>query len=331
MLTSYEKGEYEPSPLTVARLAEVLKFPVEFFSGPDLDEPPLYGASFRALSSLTARQRDQALSSGALALALADWINEQFELPLPDVPRLQGVDAETAAEAVRNEWGLGERPIHNMIHLLESRGVRVFSLSEECLTVDAFSFWRDEVPYVFLNTMKSAEHGRMDASHELGHLVMHWRHESPRGRDAEHEAKQFGSAFLMPQGSVIAEAPRGGNLNQLIKAKRRWNVAVAALAYRMHVLGLLSEWQYRSLFIEISQKGYRRSEPHSIERETSQVLAKVFKSLRDRGTSRREVAKAIGIPVGELKEIIFGLVLTRIEGGSEPNDRATDHPGLRLV
>lgn len=331
ILTAYEDGEKEPTPLTAARLADALNFPIEFFSGPDLDEPPVYGSSFRALSSLTASKRDQALGSGALALALADWIHERFELPEPDVPQLQGVDAETAAEAVRAAWGLGERPIRNMIHLLESHGVRVFSLVEECLEVDAFSFWRARVPYVFLNTMKSAEHSRMDAAHELGHLVMHWGHDHPRGRDIEQEAKRFGSAFLMPRGSILADAPRGGRLDQLTKAKRRWDVAVAALVYRMHVLGLLSEWRYRSLFIEISQKGYRRTEPNGISRETSQVLAKVFKSLRDQGVSKAEVARELRIRVEELNKIVFGLVLTPLEGKVQPGSRSRKQADLRLL
>jgi Zn-dependent peptidase ImmA (M78 family)/transcriptional regulator with XRE-family HTH domain len=324
ILSAYEDGQKEPSPQTVARIAEALEFPIEFFSGFDLDEPPIYGSSFRALSNLTARQRDQALGSGALALALADWIDVRFVLPKPDVPRLHGVDPETAAESVRGAWGLGERPIRNMIHLMESHGVRVFSLAEECLEVDAFSFWRAGVPYVFLNTTKSAEHSRMDAAHELGHLVQHWSHESPRGRDAEFEAKRFASAFLMPSGSVLAEAPRGARLDQLIDAKRRWDVSLAALVYRMHVLGLLSDWHYRSLFVEISERGYRRSEPNGGPRETSQVLDKVFKSLHNQGVSRRSVARQLGIPLQELNKLVFGLVLISVgEGIARPDSWQT--------
>jgi hypothetical protein len=45
-------------------------------------------------------------------------------------------------------WALGEQPI-SMIKLLESKGVRVFSLAENTKTVDAFSCWRNDVPYVF--------------------------------------------------------------------------------------------------------------------------------------------------------------------------------------
>lgn len=311
ILTAYERSEKQPTDETLERLAGVVEFPVDFFNGQPLDEPPLDGSSFRALTSLTARQRDQALSSGALALALADWIDERFRLPEPDVPQHRGVDPETAAEAVRTEWGLGQRTVKNMVHLLEAHGVRVFSLAEECAEVDAFSFWRGPTPYVFLNTMKSSERSRMDAAHELGHLVLHWRG-GPRGRDAEREADAFGSAFLMPRGSVLAEAPRGAALDSLIRAKRTWNVAVTNLCYRMHALGLLTDWQYRSLFIEMSQKGYRKREPNEGPRETSQVFSKVFAALRQEGCSLLHVARELAVPVEELNKVIFGLVLLAV-------------------
>jgi len=184
-LNAYEKHEYEPDAPTVGRLAAAINFPKEFLYGADLDEPSPEGASFRSMTRMPARLRHQALGSGALAFALADWIDRHFDLPEPDVPEFPGLDPETAAEGVREAWGLGERRIPNMVHLLESHGVRVFSLSEESTKVDAFSQWRAAVPYVFLNTKKTAEHSRMDAADELGHLVLHG-HGGPRGREAEH-------------------------------------------------------------------------------------------------------------------------------------------------
>ena len=311
----------------------MLGFPVEFFFAHSVDEPPLAATSFRALSRITARQRDQAVASAAIALQLSRWIDEKFSLPRPDIPRLQHVDPETAADGVRREWGLGERSIGNMIHLLEAHGVRVFSLAEECAEVDAFSFWLGDQPFIFLNTFKTAEHSRMDAAHELGHLVLHWGHDVPKGREAEREAQAFGSAFLMPRGSVIAEAPRGGRLDQLLGSKKRWRVSVAALAYRMHALGLLSDWQYRTLFMEISRLGYRKSEPDGISRETSQVLGKVFQSLRDEGISKTDVARELSIPMSELQKVIFGLVMTPLSGSGDETATVEvgSRPNLKLV
>jgi Zn-dependent peptidase ImmA (M78 family)/DNA-binding XRE family transcriptional regulator len=331
IITAYEHGEKEPSQTTVATLADMLGFPTGFFYGPDLETPPVEGVSFRALTSMSARQRDQALGAAALATELADWIRERFDLPTPEVPRLPHVDPETAAEHVRATWGLGQRSAPNMVHLLEAHGVRVFSLAAENAEVDAFSFWRDRVPYVFLNTMKSAERSRMDAAHELGHLVMHWDG-GPQGREPEQQAQRFGSAFLMPRASVLAEAPRGARLNQIITAKRRWKVSAASLAYRMHAVGLLTEWQYRSAFIQISQRGYRSDEPYGIPRETSQLLAKVFQALRATGQTQADVAHQLAISSDELNALIFGLVLTPVAGDHQPEATARDiQPPLHLV
>ena len=69
---------------------------------------------------------------------------------------------EVAAYLLRRFWGLGERPIGDMIGLLETHGVRVFSLSENTASVNAFSFWRDERPFVFLNNFKTAESSIFD-------------------------------------------------------------------------------------------------------------------------------------------------------------------------
>lgn len=194
-------------------------------------------------------------------------------------------DPEHAPDAVRAAWGLGQKKISNMVHLLEAHGVRVFFMVQECHDVDAFSFWHRGVPYIFLNGNKTAEHSRMDAAHELGHLVMHfWG--GPRGRKAEEQAKAFGSAFLMPARSVIADMPVGATVRQVIKGRRRWNVSAIALAYRLAKLGMISDWQARTIYMALGQMGYRKGEPGGIERESSQVWAKVFDALSAEHTTR---------------------------------------------
>lgn len=333
IVTEYERerGTKRPGALTLSRIADRLNFPIEFFAGDNLDEPAEAGTSFRALTNLTAKEREQAITAGALAYALSDWIDQRFVLPDSNIPRYQGVDPETAAVALRNEWGLGERPIKHMLRTLEANGARVFSLAEECESVDAFSVWRGRRPFVFLNTRKSAEHSRMDAAHELGHLVLHWK-DKAHGRKAEQEAAQFASAFLMPQASVRASAPRGGTLPEIISAKKRWGVSVAALTYRMHSVGMLSEWQYRTLFVQLSAKGYRKREPEGMQAETSLVLAKVFTKLREDGVSKADVARALALPPDELASLVFGLVLTPIGlPGAGERSEASPKPQLRVV
>jgi fructose-1,6-bisphosphatase/inositol monophosphatase family enzyme len=105
-------------------------------------------------------------------------------------------------------------------------------------------------------------------------------------------------------------------VDRLVQLKKLWGVSVAALTYRMHVLGVLSDWHYQSLFVEISKRGFRRSEPNEGQRETSQVLQKVFVSLREDGISHQDVAAELSVAVEELTQLIFGLTLTALVGRS---------------
>ncbi|MEV6314016.1 ImmA/IrrE family metallo-endopeptidase [Streptomyces sp. NPDC051776] len=176
--------------------------------------------------------------------------------------------------------------------LLEAHGVRVFSLSRDCPEVDAFSFRDRGIPFILLSTEKTAERGRFDAAHELGHLVMHGEEQVPHGPQAEGEAHRFAAALLMPAADVLAYAPRNPSTNWILQAKRRWKVAAMALAHRLHELNLTTEWQYRTHCVELSRLGYRRDEPQSrLGRETSQVLGKVFAALRAEGIRPADVSR----------------------------------------
>jgi Zn-dependent peptidase ImmA (M78 family)/DNA-binding XRE family transcriptional regulator len=321
-LVRYETSEAVPPIESVAALSDALGFPIAFFDGADLDEPSVESASFRSLSSMPARDRDGALAAGALAFLLNDWVDERFDLPLAQVPEFkEPISPEAAAAAVRVAWGLAERPIRNMVHLLEARGVRVFSLAENTKTVDAFSMWRRDQPFVFLNTFKTPERSRFDAAHELGHLIMH-RHGGPQGRAAEDEANQFASAFLMPPSDVKARHPRVYNLNEIIEGKSRWGVSVAALNYRVHRLGATTEWQYRQFCIQIAQR-FQSTEPNSRDREISAIWEKVFEDLRAQKITRAEIARDLALPSSEIDDLVFRLSnMQSIEGGSQLSARS---------
>lgn len=355
-ITAYESGQTVPESQTIEKIANALRFPVEFFFADDVEELPVEVASFCALTKMTAGQRDIALSAGAIALLLSQWIENKFDLPSPDFPedyristdgksrsaitqessegdQYPGIgqenNPETAAEMLRRYWDLGEIPIKSMIALLESKGVRVFSLSVDAREVDAFSMWYGDIPFVFLNTKKTAERCRFDAAHELGHLVMH-RHGAPQGQEAEKEANAFASAFLMPRRSVLANAPRAATLKSLISHKKYWNVSAAALNYRLHSLNLTTDWTYRTLCIDLAKLG-RDHEPEPSPFETSQVLKKVFASLREDGISKNHVAKELLIRPEELDELTFGLMLNSLNGKAQSDVTQKGKPNLRLI
>lgn len=334
-VTAFEAGKIGPKPATLARISEALSFPPSFFEAEDLPELSSAAVSFRSLSKMEAAQRHSALAAGAIAFALHDWISERFKLPIANVPKLgPGLDAETAAQVVRAEWSLGEKPIPNLIHLLEARGVRVFSITQECRELDAYSLWRGDQPFVFLNTQKSGEHSRFDAAHELGHLVLHWHHDVPQGRQAELEAHRFAAAFLMPAQSILASASRNPSLQQLIKAKQPWKVSVGAIAHRLYELKVLSEWQYRTLCIEMGKQGYRTNEPEPrIARETSQILNKVFAALRKEGCTKADIANDLHVHPQDLDALVFGLAIMPVgDGVAVPlGPKPDSYPPLELI
>jgi len=321
----YESGEIVPTDETLGKLSSVLRFPTEFFSEPDVDALPEDAASFRSMSTMSAKERDAALAAGSLAYLFADWIEQRFELPNLDLIDLEGDSPDVAAHSLREKWGLGEKPIKNMTQMLEFKGIRLFSMAESTMAVDAFSVWRGEQPYVFLNTMKSAERSRHDAAHELGHLILH-KHGGPQGRRAEEEAEQFASSFLMPQADVEATIPRVHSLNQIIEAKKRWGVSVMSLIVRLGRLGILSEWQYRTFAIQATQAGYRKSEPFGLPRELSVVWQKVLTALWNERVTKEDIARQLYVPTEEIENLLFGIVGHRGTGASTEL-----RPPLRLI
>jgi hypothetical protein len=94
-------------------------------------------------------------------------------------------------------------------------------------------------------------------------------------------------------------------------------VAAIALTHRLYELELLTDRGYRSACVQLSRWGYRRAEPMGIPRESSQLLTKVFRRLREHGESPATIAADIGISVQELQAHVFGLALTPVGTGQQ--------------
>ena len=328
VVSDFERGRRLPATADLAELARVLGFPVEFFTAAEPAELTDDVVSFRARAKLPAKRRAGALAAGRLAIEFTGFLERRFLLPAVDVPVVGGGDPSAAAEALREEWELGSKPAPNLVHLLEAHGVRVFSLGVDHTEVDAFSFWHDGTPYVFLNMAKSAEHGRFDAAHELGHLVLHGGSGAAARVDAEAEADAFASAMLMPDVDVLTYVPDDPSKDQVLRACPRWRVSPLALTRRLRELRQVGDDVYRTLCADLARVDAESDQA----RESSQLLAKVFRALREQGVTPHELAADLMLSTQELNNIVFGLVVTALPGRSH----ALPHPGgrtahLRLV
>jgi Zn-dependent peptidase ImmA (M78 family)/DNA-binding XRE family transcriptional regulator len=330
----YEAGEMAPSGENLEKLARCLQFPKEFFCGPEVDEPRRDNASFRGMASKSGRIMDAALASGAIAFMLDDWITRSYCRPEPDLLDLQREEPAAAATLLRHHWRLGDKPIANMVHLLELKGVRVFSLAESTKEVDAFSLWRDDMPYVFLNRFKSAERSRFDAAHELAHLCLH-KHGGANTEyvddNLEKEANAFAGAFLMPETDVRAICRRPiYSVTDLAEYKKRWRVSVSAFNYRLRELGMISDSKSTSNYVEMSRRGWLKAEPEGIPREQSSVLQDIVNDLLNRGITKTKIAAELMVPPREIEALLFGLAnMTSIDGAGIPTPRK--NVGLRLI
>lgn len=331
----YEIGEDSPSEGSLSKIAVALDFPIAFFRGGDCDQPRPENASFRGLASKTARVMGAALASGALAYLFDDWVSKRYSRVDLDLPEFEAtMSPHMAAKLLRQHWRLGDKPIENMVHLLEAKGIRVFSLAENTKDIDAFSVWRDDVPYVFLNRFKSSERSRFDAAHELCHLCLH-KHGGAaaihKNGPIEKDAQAFAGAFLMPEADLrsIVNKPVY-SVEDLLPYKKRWRVAAVALTYRLHEIGLINDARANSLYVEMSRRGWLKNEPDGIAREQSYLWQLIADDLRQVGVTKNDIAWETGVPVSELEALLFGLAnMVTIDGAGERTPpRKVD---LRLV
>ncbi|EOI1001659.1 helix-turn-helix domain-containing protein [Citrobacter amalonaticus] len=311
-LSEYEKinGLFSPTLQTASLLSDSLEFPIEFFYGGMNEIVDPTTISFRSTKKLKASEQHAAEAAASLGLIINKFFESRFKLPKSSLPDMQGFEAENAANYIRDYWGLGDEKIPDLVHLLECKGVRVYSISEDNLNVDAFSFWKDGTPFIFLNDKKSGERSRFDAAHELAHLLLH-KNASPQGRNIEEEANSFASAFLMPSKSVQKKHIVAPSLAMIEELKKNWMVSTVALIVRMKNIGCLSDWQYRNLMSEATRQGLRENELNGIEREKSNIIKKILNSFGSNNSCLEEINKETNIPISEVANFLFGLECER--------------------
>jgi Zn-dependent peptidase ImmA (M78 family) len=264
---------------------------------------------FRAARRATARERDAAVSAGVSGVEIDQWISTRFVLPKVDLPLFAGDAPHTAARLLRAIWGLGNKPLPNLVQLCESRGVRVYSLPPFADAVDAYSIWRREIPYVFLARRKTPERIRFDLAHEIGHLVLHGG-ESCETPSQEREADAFASEFLVPADSIIEYLSPSASVHDLLIVRKQFGVSAMALAFAAHKAGRLSDWLYRQMCIELSARGFRNSEPAGMaDHEMSRVFPQVLNRSKSAKASARVIASELDLPLSDVYALTFGAEL----------------------
>ena len=317
----YESGASKPNPATVAKIAETLKFPIDFFSREAEafdDKNESIQPFFRSLRKTSQIERERAIAKARLIYRLSQSFEQFVDFPKTNIPELhvsEETDSdtiETIADKVRTRWKLGDEPIPHMIRLLESHGILVVRQVLNNTDMSAFSYRFPMRPMVLLgDDIADAARSRFNAAHELGHLVMHAgdRIATPT---VEKQAHMFASAFLMPKKRFLETFPRRLNWSNLGEMKRFWKTSMAAILYRARELESLSDASYRRIIVRMSGMGWRADEPMRLPSiEEPIIFKKAVESLQDDADLLKTVIDRVRVPDDLLKGLFDSRVSKR--------------------
>ena len=316
-ISQIEHEEIEPKTETLFKIANTLGFPVNFFTTPYYEKLDCFNTFFRALRSTSVLSKNKYNEKTKLLLLIYDFLEEFLDMPALDVPKKQEFFDETVdtelnydliASYVRDVWGLGRRPIWNMVDLLEQHGIIMSVLKDESDKIDAFTFVDNKNNTkrfcVKLEKKKNNMKRRnFSIAHELGHIILHsdiqqTDDESISITEQEKQANNFAAAFLLPKDEFNAALKYPKRFEHYLELKSKWHVSIKAMLNRAKELERISQEEYISLikkynyYISRFNKDGERLEPldNDIPLDKPELFetalktlfrAEIFKDFRD--------------------------------------------------
>lgn len=277
-ISQFEKGKSNPGFETLIKLTQNLGFPKEYFYEYDSENTKIGNTFFRAQASIT-KKEEYAYSEKIMIFSkLYKFVEEYINFPKLNIPELvedieSNEEIEQLALNLRQYWGIGDKPIVNLVNLMEKNGFKITSFSTNSSKVDAFtqpqqnSFGEIEYFIALGNDKNSAARRHFDLAHELGHIMLHYWAEdtSSLSKDEykliENQANEFASAFLLPRSSFLKDLIYPTNLDFYVELKKKWRVSIGAMMVRAYKLNVISYNQYQYMIKQASKKGWRIKEP----------------------------------------------------------------------
>ena len=273
-VSMYENNKLKnPEIQTITKMSDVLGFPKRFFI--EKDEMSLRAGStyFRALLTTSKKYRSQQILKVDFIAKLFKYLNEYIEFPNTNLPEESYRTPEEAAVALRNLWNLEEKPIENIVYLVEQNGILVTEFTSDTNDIDAFSQLVnidgiEKYLVGYSRNKGTASRIHFDIAHELGHMLLHeWSEDietltKEEFKERENEANAFASAFLLPKESFIKDVGSyADNLAFYVELKKKWKVSISAMIRRSYTLGLISNTTYQQLMRSMQKRGIKKNEP----------------------------------------------------------------------
>lgn len=274
-VSQYELGISIPKPEVMMSICKTLEMPRAFFYDEDDDEVK-GNTFFRASTTISKKVREMQRKRVNWLYRIHSYLDKYVDFPELNLPNTTCLaeeewdkdSIEELSVLVRNHWKLGDKPITNMVNLLENNGIVVASLQLGNEKIDAFCQPRSANYYILLGEDKQvAVRRQFDAAHELGHLLMHHDIDNQdkltkeEFKVMEQQANQFASSLLLPEDAFRSLVASSFTLDDYKELKKYWRVSISAMIMRAKDLGIISESRYTSLQKQISMKKWRQKEP----------------------------------------------------------------------
>lgn len=226
-------------------------------------------------------------------------------MPTCSIDPTDDQQVEEFAAEVRSAAELGEGDVvGNCIRAAERIGIVVLPMKNELGRHLGMSMRVDLLPFMCIGRGSSVpgDRQRFTVAHELGHLALHGHQRPPQtsdeARELERQANRFAGAFLTPSDALTSDLNEHGGkvtLSTLARLKERWGIAIRSLVMRVRQLGIIDEVQSRSLFKQISSRGWNTNEPVPVGTEDAIWLSRALHSRVGESGTLDDVADQVGI------------------------------------
>lgn len=279
IISQYESEDdmQQPSFDVVATISEKLKFPIAFFYTEEKNKAEEINTYFRALLSSNKKDKISQSKKATVIIQIYKFLENYVEFPKLNLPVINKKDVEennytNIAKKVREYWGLSNKPINNIINVLEANGFILNCVNTNTNDIDAFTHYVkiDNEKYfcvVLGNEKKSFARRQFSTAHELAHILLHGTNvdintlSREEFREIEREADKFAAEFLLPEDSFKKDLIYPTNLKFYEELKKKWKVSIIAMMMRATDLGVITKNQLQYLIKQAYAKGYRNLEP----------------------------------------------------------------------
>jgi Zn-dependent peptidase ImmA (M78 family) len=269
-LSKYERGGSVPKPTMLRALARGFGVSADFFL--EESQVAVRWLAFRKGSTLSKgeQKRIQTVAAARVEafVTLVRALEPHRETREPKRMTVESPDdAEKAAEILRKEWRLGDQPIESVTTTIEDSGGMVLEVGGEGDVFDGLSGWANEtIPVIAVSPWVSDDRRRFSLAHELGHLFMDLA--NVESKTEERLAHRFAAAFLVPAGVArreLGHKRRHLDFAELAILKRKHGLSMQAWIIRAADLEIIDQAHARTLFANLSARGWRKKEPVKFE------------------------------------------------------------------